>query len=155
MERNLNLVNVNVMNMSERTTALEMKGMHIYIDFRLGLYCFCFNAVCDWSMKKTWASLSNKEMQNEKQVWLNDEHFSYLWPFTLSHQSSLVISFSYTVKSVLGGYLRIMAGGRPRKTGSTEKRSYKNDVKRQFEAQKFLPIGKWKVSFQRMFKDVM
>ena len=53
MERNLNLVNVNVMNMSERTTALEMKGMHIYIDFRLGLYCFCFNAVCDWSMKET------------------------------------------------------------------------------------------------------
>ena len=40
MERNLNLVNVNVMNMSERTTALEMKGMHIYIDFQLGLYCF-------------------------------------------------------------------------------------------------------------------
>ena len=155
MERNLNLVNVNVMNMSERTTALEMKGMHIYIDFQLELYCFCFNAVCDWSMKETWASLSNKKMQNEKQVWLNDEHFSYLWPFTLSHQSSLVISFSYTVKSVLGGYLRIMAGGRPRKTGSTEKRSYKNDVKRQFEAQKFLPIGKWKVRFQRMFKDVM
>ena len=69
-----------------------------------------------------------------------------------------MISFSYTVKSVLGGYLRIMAGGgggELRKTGSTEKRSYKNDVKRQFEAQKFLPIGKWKVSFQRMFKDVM
>ena len=65
-----------------------------------------------------------------------------------------MISFSYTVKSVLGGYLRIMAGGRPRKTGSTEKRSYKNDVKRQFEAQKFLLIGKWKVRFQRMFKDV-
>ena len=70
-----------------------------------------------------------------------------------------MISFSYTVKSVLGGYLRIMAGGggggELRKTGSTEKRSYKNDVKRQFEAQKFLPIGKWKVSFQRMFKDMM
>ena len=51
-----------------------------------------------------------------------------------------------------------MAGGggrgRPRKTGSTEKRSYKNDVKRQFEAQIYLPIGKWKVRFQRMFKDV-
>ena len=59
-----------------------------------------------------------------------------------------MISFSYTVKPVLGGYLRIMAGGeRPRKTGSTEKRSYKDDVKRQFEAQKFLPIGKWKVRF--------
>ena len=126
------------MNMSERTTALEMKGMHIYIDFRLGLYCFCFNAVCDWSMKETWASLSNKEMQNEKQVWLNDEHFSYLWLFTLSYQSSLVTSFSYTVKPVLGGHLRKMAGGGgPRKTGSTEKRSYKNDVKRQFEARKF------------------
>ena len=40
MERKLDLVNVNVMNMSERTTALEMKGMHIYIDFQLGLYCF-------------------------------------------------------------------------------------------------------------------
>ena len=123
--------------------------------FDLGCIAFALMRFCDWSMKETWASLSNKEMQNEKQVWLNDEHFSYLWPFTLSHQSSLVISFSYTVKSVLGGYLRIMAGGRPRKTGSTEKRSYKNDVKRQFEAQKFLPIGKWKVRFQRMFKDVM
>ena len=33
VERKLDLVNVNVMNMSERTTALEMKGMHIYIDF--------------------------------------------------------------------------------------------------------------------------
>ena len=40
MERKLDLVNVNVMNMSERTTTLEMKGMHIYIDFQLGLYCF-------------------------------------------------------------------------------------------------------------------
>ena len=125
------------MNMSERTTALEMKGMHIYIDFQLGLYCFCFTAVCDWSIKETWSSLSNKEMQNEKQVWLNDEHFSYLWLFTLSYQSSLVTSFSYTVKPVLGGHLRKMAGGGPRKTGSAEKRSYKNDVKRQFEAQKF------------------
>ena len=50
-------------------------------------------------------------------------------------------SFSYTVKPVLGGHLRRMAGGGgdggPRKTGSTEKRSYKNDVKRQFEARKF------------------
>ena len=53
MERKLDLVNMNVMNMSERTTALEMKGMHIYIDFQLGLYSFCFNAVCDWSMKET------------------------------------------------------------------------------------------------------
>ena len=94
MERKLDLVNVNVMNMSERTTALEMKGMHIYIDFRLGLYCFCFNAVCDWSMKETWASLLTKEMQNEKQVWPNDEHSSYLWLLTLSHQSSLMTSFS-------------------------------------------------------------
>ena len=68
VERKLDLVNVNVMNMSERTTALEMKGMHIYIDFQLGLYSFCFNAVCDWSMKETWASLLTKEMQNEKQV---------------------------------------------------------------------------------------
>ena len=68
IERKLDLVNVNVKNMSERTTALEMKGMHIYIDFQLGLYCFCFNAVCNWSMKETWASLSTKEMQNEKQV---------------------------------------------------------------------------------------
>ena len=68
VERKLDLVNVNVMNMSERTTALEMKGMHIYIDFQLGLYSFCFNAVCDWSMKETWASLSTKEMQKEKQV---------------------------------------------------------------------------------------
>ena len=68
IERKLDLVNVNVMNMSGRTTALEMKGMHIYIDFQLGLYCFCFNAVCDWSMKETWASLLTKEMQNEKQV---------------------------------------------------------------------------------------
>ena len=33
MERKLDLVNMNVMNMSERTTALEMKGIHIYIDF--------------------------------------------------------------------------------------------------------------------------
>ena len=40
MERKLDLVNVNVMNMSERTTTLEIKGMHIYIDFQLGLYCF-------------------------------------------------------------------------------------------------------------------
>ena len=101
MERKLDLVNVNVMNMSEKTTALEMKGMHIYIDFQL------------WkeTMKETWASLSNKKMQNEKQVWLNDEHFSYLWLFTLSSQSSLVTSFSYTVKPVLGGHLRKMAGG--------------------------------------------
>ena len=53
IERKLDLVNVNVKNMSERTTALEMKGMHIYIDFQLGLYSFCFNAVCDWSMKET------------------------------------------------------------------------------------------------------
>ena len=68
MERKLDLVNMNVMNMSERTTALEMKGMHIYIDFQLGMYSFCFNAVCDWSMKETWASLLTKEMQNEKQV---------------------------------------------------------------------------------------
>ena len=68
VERKLDLVNVNVMNMSERTTALEMKGMHIYIDFQLGLYSFGFNAVCDWSMKETWASLSTKEMQKEKQV---------------------------------------------------------------------------------------
>ena len=68
VERKLDLVNVNVMNMSERTTTLEMKGMHIYIDFQLGMYCFCFNAVCDWSMKETWASLSTKEMQKEKQV---------------------------------------------------------------------------------------
>ena len=68
VERKLDLVNVNVMNMSERTTALEMKGMHIYIDFQLGLYSFCFNAVCDWSLKETWASLLTKEMQNEKQV---------------------------------------------------------------------------------------
>ena len=66
MERKLDLVNGNVMNMSERTTTLEMKGMHIYIDFQLGLYCFCFNAVCDWSMKKTWASLPTKKMQNVK-----------------------------------------------------------------------------------------
>ena len=66
VERKLDLVNVNVMNMSERTTALEMKGMHIYIDFQLELYCFCFNAVCDWSMKETWASLPTKEMQNVK-----------------------------------------------------------------------------------------
>ena len=94
MERKLDLVNVNVMNMSERTTTLEMKGMHIYIDFQLGLYCFCFNAVCNWSMKETWASLSTKEMQNEKQVWPNDEHSSYLWLLTLSHQSSLMTSFS-------------------------------------------------------------
>ena len=68
MERKLDLVNVNVMNMSERKTALERKGMHIYIDFQLRMYCFCFNAVCDWSMKDTWASLVTKEMQNEKQV---------------------------------------------------------------------------------------
>ena len=66
MEGKLDLVNVNVMNMSERTTALEMKGMHIYIDFQLGMYRFCFNAVCDWSMKKTLASLPTKEMQNVK-----------------------------------------------------------------------------------------
>ena len=46
IERKLDLVNVNVKNMSERTTALEMKGMHIYIDFQLGLYSFCFYAVC-------------------------------------------------------------------------------------------------------------
>ena len=43
MERKLDLVNVNVMNMSERTTALEMKGMHITLIFNLGcialLYC--------------------------------------------------------------------------------------------------------------------
>ena len=109
MERKLDLVNVNVMNMSERTIALEVKGMHFYIDFQLGLYCFCFNAVCDWSMKETWASLSNKEMQNEKQLRLNDEHFPYLWLFTLSHQSSLVTSFSYTVTPVLGGQPRRMA----------------------------------------------
>ena len=109
MERKLDLVNVNVMNMSERTIALEVKGMHFYIDFQLGLYCFCFNAVCDWSMKETWASLSNKEMQNEKQVRLNDEHFPYLWLFKLSHQSSLVTSFSYTVTPVLGGQPRRMA----------------------------------------------
>ena len=44
IERKLDLVNVNVKNMSERTTALEMKGMYIYIDFQLRLYCFCFNA---------------------------------------------------------------------------------------------------------------
>ena len=94
MERKLDLVNVNVMNMSERTTALEMKGMHIYIDFQLGLYSFCFYAVCGWSMKETWASLLTKEMQNEKQVWPNDEHSSYLWLLTLSHQSSLMTSFS-------------------------------------------------------------
>ena len=118
MERKLDLVNVNVMNMSERTTALEMKGMHIYIDFQLELYCFCFNAVCDWSMKETWASLSTKEMQKEKQVWLIDEHFSYLWLLTLSHQSSLMTSFSYTVKPASRGQPRRMAGGcrvRPRK----------------------------------------
>ena len=47
IERKLDLVNVNVKNMSERTTALEMKGMYIYIDFQLGLYCFCFNAAND------------------------------------------------------------------------------------------------------------
>ena len=111
MERKLDLVNVNVMNMSERTTALEMKGMHIYIDFQLGLYSFCFNAVCDWSMKETWASLSTRELQNEKQVRLNDEHFSYLLLLTLGNQSSLMTSFSYTVKPVLGGHPRRMAGG--------------------------------------------
>ena len=68
MERKLDLVNVNVMNMSGRTSVLKRKGMHIYIDFQLGMYSFCFNAVCDWSMKETWASLLTKEMQNEKQV---------------------------------------------------------------------------------------
>ena len=68
VERKLDLVNVNVMNMSGRTSVSEMKGMHIYIDFQLGLYSFCFNAVCDWSLKETWASLLTKEMQNEKQV---------------------------------------------------------------------------------------
>ena len=47
IERKLDLVNVNVKNMSERTTALEMNGMHIYIDFQLRLYCFCFNAAND------------------------------------------------------------------------------------------------------------
>ena len=47
IQRKLDLVNVNVKNMSERTTALEMKGMYIYIDFQLGLYCFCFNAAND------------------------------------------------------------------------------------------------------------
>ena len=47
IERKLDLVNVNVKNMSERTTALEMKGMYIYIDFQLRLYCFCFNAAND------------------------------------------------------------------------------------------------------------
>ena len=47
IERKLDLVNVNVKNMSERTTALEMKGMYIYIDFQLGLYCFCFNVAND------------------------------------------------------------------------------------------------------------
>ena len=47
IERKLDLVNVNVKNMSERTTALEMKGMYIYIDFQLGLYCFCFNGAND------------------------------------------------------------------------------------------------------------
>ena len=35
IERKLDLVNVNVNNMSERTTALEMKGMYIFIDFQL------------------------------------------------------------------------------------------------------------------------
>ena len=47
IERKLDLVNVNVKNMSERTTALEMKGMYIYTDFQLRLYCFCFNAAND------------------------------------------------------------------------------------------------------------
>ena len=47
IERKLDLVNVNVKNMSERTTALEMKGMYIYIDFQLRLYCFCFNVAND------------------------------------------------------------------------------------------------------------
>ena len=47
IERKLDLVNVNVKNMSERTTALEMKGMYIYIDFQLRSYCFCFNAAND------------------------------------------------------------------------------------------------------------
>ena len=79
--------------------------------FSTWVVLLCFTTVCDWPMKETWASLSNKKMQNEKQVWLNDEHFSYLWLFTLSYQSSLVTSFSYTVKPVLGGHLRRMAGG--------------------------------------------
>ena len=66
MERKLDLVNMNVMNMSERTTALEMKGMHIYIDFQLELYCFCFNAVCDWSMKeKLGLSLNQGDAKRE------------------------------------------------------------------------------------------
>ena len=47
IERKLDLVNVNVKNMSERTTALKMNGMYIYIDFQLRLYCFCFNAAND------------------------------------------------------------------------------------------------------------
>ena len=66
MERKLDLVNMNVMNMSERTTALEMKGMHIYIDFQLELYCFCFNVVCDWSMKeKLGLSLNQGDAKRE------------------------------------------------------------------------------------------
>ena len=40
IERKLDLVNVNVMNMSERTTTLEMKGMHIYVYFQLGCITF-------------------------------------------------------------------------------------------------------------------
>ena len=71
MERKLDLVNMNVMNMSERTTTLEMKGMHIYIDFQLGLDCFCFNAVCNWSMKENWASLSTKGMKNKSDPMMN------------------------------------------------------------------------------------
>ena len=136
IERKLDLVNVNVKNMSERTTALEMKGMYIYIDFQLGLYCFCFNAANDWSMKETWASLSTKEMQNRKQVWLNDEHFSYLWLLTLSHQSSLMTSFSFTVKPASRGQPRRMAGGcrvRPRK------KRCETPILRA----KILPIRKW------------
>ena len=144
MERKLDLVNVNVMNMSERTTALEMKGMHIYIDFQLGLYCFCFNAVCNWSMKETWASLSTKEMQNEKQVWPNDEHSSYLWLLTLSHQSSLMTSISYTVKPVLGGHPRRMAGGGRVRQVSQKRGHIKTMWNANFK-RKILPIGKWKV----------
>ena len=65
MERKLDLVNVNVMNMSGRTSVLERKGMHIYIDFQLGMYSFCFNAVCDWSMKETWASLLTRRCKTK------------------------------------------------------------------------------------------
>ena len=144
MERKLDLVNMNVMNMSERTTTLEMKGMHIYIDFQLGLYCFCFNAVCNWSMKETWASLSTKEMQNEKQVWPNDEHSSYLWLLTLSHQSSLMTSISYTVKPVLGGHPRRMAGG-GRVRQVSQKRGHIETMWNANFKRKILPTGKWKV----------